>query len=221
MATVNRRGMVAAALPLAGVMLGSKVAEADERSEHEHAVPTGPNGERIWAKTSSREILQARYFPNVVLTSQDERKVHFYDDLLRDKVVMINMMYTRCRGICPGVTANLVRVQKELGAKVGREVFMYSISLRPEEDTPAALSAYAKMHHVQPGWSFFTGAAADIERLRRSLGYADPDPKVDADKLQHTGVIVYGNEARELWASCPAMGDPAWIVETLGFVMNT
>jgi protein SCO1/2 len=221
MAVMNRRGLVAAALPAAGVLLGTKSARA-EGAPHAHGHPADavPDGERTWDTTPSREILKARYFPNVVLTSHEGQKVRFYDDLLKDKVVMINMMYTRCRGICPGVTANLLKVQKQLGAKVGREVFMYSISLRPEEDTPAALQAYAKRHRVQPGWSFLTGAPGDIETLRRNLGYSDPDPAVDADSLQHTGVIVYGNEARELWASCPATGDPGWIVESVGFVMD-
>jgi protein SCO1/2 len=219
MSPVDRRKLfAAAALPMAGVLLGTR-SSAEEpagggAAGHSH-------GDRHqWATTPSREILRERFFPNVVLTSHLGQSVRFYDDLLKDKIVMINMMYVRCRGICPGVTANLVKVQKLLGARVGRDVHMYSISLRPEEDTPAVLRAYAEKHRVQPGWSFLTGRTSDIEMLRRKLGYVDPDPKIDADALQHTGVVVYGNEARELWASCPATGDASWIVESLGFVMG-
>jgi protein SCO1 len=207
--------MLALAAPLIGLL--PSVDSAAVAHEHEHV----PSPRRKWAKTPSRQILQERFFPNIPLTSHTGQKVRFYQDLLKDKIVMINMMYTTCEGICPGVTSNLVKVQKLLGRKLGRDVFMYSISLKPEEDTPDALQKYVTAHKVMPGWTFYTGARADTERLRVSLGYVDPDPKVDADKQQHTGMIVYGNEKRELWAACPATGDPEWIVESVGFVMTS
>jgi len=208
---VNRRGL----LGLAGASLAGLVGTEEAMSSPEAVAPS----RRKWAHTPSRQIIQERFFPNVPLVSQDGRKVRFYRDLLKDKIVMINMMYTRCEGICPGVTANLVKVQKLLGEKLGRDVFMYSISLKPQEDTPEALRGYMKAHRVGPGWAFYTGASNDIERLRFSMGFMDPDPQVDSDRLQHTGMIVYGNEKRELWAACPASGDPEWIVESVGFVM--
>src|ERR1043165_874415 len=88
---------------------------------------------------SSRQKLQARYFPNFELTTHQGRKVRFYDDLIKDKIVVINFMYAQCEGICPGITANLLRVQKILGDRIGRDIFMYSITLKPEEDSPKDL----------------------------------------------------------------------------------
>ena len=86
--------------------------------------------------------LQGPVLPNPTLQDHDGRKLKFYDDVVRGKIVVINMMYTVCSGICPGNTANLMRVQEMLGGRVGRDIFMVSLTLRPGFDTPAALHAY-------------------------------------------------------------------------------
>src|SRR5262245_46356106 len=98
-----------------------------------------------------RTECRSAYFPNVVLQTHDGRSVRFYDDLLKDKIVLINFMYTVCRGSCPTVTRNLLRVQKLLGGRVGRDIFMYSISIKPQEDTPERLKEYAEGNEVGPG----------------------------------------------------------------------
>jgi len=147
--------------------------------------------------------------------------VRFYDDLVKDKVVVINFMYAECAGICPGITVNLARVQKLLGPRMGRDIFMYSISLEPQHDTPAVLAEYARAHGVGRGWTFLTGAPADVERLRQSLGFVDPDPELDRDKENHIGNIRYGNEPLMLWAACPGMADATWIVESISWVLRT
>jgi len=168
--------------------------------------------------SSSREMIRDRYFPNVVLTTHEGKKVRFYDDLLKDKIVVINMMYADCEGVCPGITANLVKVQKALGNRIGRDIFMYSITLKPEQDSPRALKEYAKMHGVKPGWSFLTGDPKDIETLRRKLGFTNPDKELDRDKSQHIGMVRYGNEALTRWAACPGMANASWIVESVLFM---
>ena len=73
----------------------------------------------------SRERIRQRYFPNLVLTTQDGKKVKFYDDLVKDKIVVFNMFYAKCEGVCSPVTRNLVRVQNLLGNRVGKDIFFY------------------------------------------------------------------------------------------------
>lgn len=163
----------------------------------------------------SRARTQARYFPNVELVTHEGKKVRFYDDLIRDKIVVINFMYAECEGICPGITANLLKVQKLLGNRIGRDIFMYSITLKPEEDTLADLKHYAQMHKVMPGWLFLTGKPEDIETLRRSLGFSTANPKLDKDRSNHIGMVRYGNEQRQWWAMCPGQAKPTWIVESI------
>ena len=170
---------------------------------------------RTVAETNRRSGPRADYFPNVTLYTHEGKAVRFYDDLICGKLVAINMMYAQCEGICPGMTQNLLRVQKHLGDRVGRDVFMYSISLLPEQDTPERLKEYADMHHVKPGWLFLTGARADIETLRYKLGFYDNDPEVDADRSQHTGMVRIGNEALDRWSMAPALAEPESIAQAI------
>ena len=166
----------------------------------------------------SRERIRQRYFPNLVLTSHEGKKVRFYDDLVKDKIVVFNMFYARCEGICSPVTRNLARVQNLLGDRVGKDIFIYSFSLKPKEDTVPALKHYAEMHKVKPGWLFLTGSADDMELLRRKLGFVDPDPEVDKDTSNHIGVLKYGNEPLQRWGGCPGMQAPDAIAEAISWV---
>ena len=165
--------------------------------------------------SSAREKLQARYFPNFELTTHEGKKVRFYDDLVKDKIVVINFMYAQCEGIRVPITQNLKRVQTLLGKRVGKEIFMYSISLKPEQDTPKALKHYVQMHKIKPGWTFLTGKPEEINTLRRKLGFTDAKAKLDQDLKNHIGMIRYGNEARQWWAMCPGQANPPWIVESI------
>jgi protein SCO1/2 len=182
-------------------------------------VPTASaSGGEVKRVRTPREKMAERNFPNVTLTTQDGKKVKFYDDLVKDKIVLINFMYVRCEGICPAATANLVKVQKLLGDRVGKDIFMYSITLKPEEDTPAVLKKYAEAYKTKPGWLFLTGDPKDVELLRQSLGFIDRDPVRDANKSNHIGMVRYGNEALQLWAGCPSTLRPGGIVHVIGLV---
>lgn len=86
----------------------------------------------------------ASYFPNIPLLTQDGEKVHFFDDLIRDKVVAINFIFTGCSDSCPVETARLRQVQKILGDRVGKDIFLYSISIDPYNDTPATLKTLCR-----------------------------------------------------------------------------
>ena len=172
------------------------------------------------APPTPRDRIRERYFPNVLLRTQDDQPVRFYDDLIKNRAVTINFFYANCDEVCPLVTANLAKVQKLLGDRVGRDIFMYSVSLTPEKDTPAALKRYAKMHGAQPGWTFLTGDHTDVELLRRSLGFTNPSAKVDKDITQHIGNVRYGNEPLMLWAACPGQARAEWIVESISWVIR-
>jgi protein SCO1/2 len=145
-------------------------------------------------------------FPNMILRTHRNDVVRFYDDLLKDRIVMISFMYTRCEGRCPPTIATMRRVQEALAARPGPEVLLHSITLDPVYDTPAVLGRYAAEVGAGPRWRFITGSAGDIESIRRRLGFVDPDPRVDADKSQHAGLLLIGNDRLDRWAACPAAG---------------
>ena len=176
-----------------------------------------PNNKQYnFQNISPRELIQRRHLPNVELITQDNQKVHFYNDLVKDKRVVIQFMFTRCKDICPIITHHLAEVQKLLKGRVGSDIFFYSISLSPEEDTPRDLKAYAKSHHAGgPGWTFLTGKPDDILLLRKSLGFFYNDPKEDADRNNHSGMLVVGTEPLMRWAMCEGGADPKWIATVI------
>lgn len=165
-----------------------------------------------------RNNWDAQHFGNLQVVTHEGERVGFYHGLLQNKIVLINMMYASCSGTCPVSTANLMRVHKLLGDRVGRDIFFYSITLRAEFDTPAVLRDYAKMHSVGAGWKFLTGVPGDIEALRLKLGFYDLDPKVDQDLSKHTGMVRIGNDKYSRWAMAPSLADPAQIIHTVRFI---
>jgi cytochrome oxidase Cu insertion factor (SCO1/SenC/PrrC family) len=155
-------------------------------------------------RTASDEAA-AKYFTNTILLTQDNRPVRFYDDLLKGKVVLINFLFTTCKGVCSPMTANLAKVQKHLGERVGRDVRMISISVDPETDTPAVLKKYAGNFKAQPGWYFLTGEKKNVDWVLYKLGgYVE-------DKEQHNSTLIIGNVAKGEWVKVLAMSNPAEI----------
>lgn len=152
---------------------------------------------------------------NRTLWTHAGRKVRFYDDLVRGRVVTVNLAYTRCEGICPTGFAKLRELQGALGQDLGRDVAMYTITLDPEHDTPAVLRAARREYGARDGWTFLTGSADGVEEVRRSLGLFDPDPRVDADRSQHSGLLVLGNDRAGRWSTVPLGVRSAQIVAAL------
>jgi cytochrome oxidase Cu insertion factor (SCO1/SenC/PrrC family) len=153
--------------------------------------------------TKSVAEASASYFPNHILLTQDNKPVRFYDDLLKGKVVMINFMFTTCNGVCPPMMANLAKVQRYLGERVGREVVMISISVDPLTDTTAALKRYANNFKAGEGWYFLTGKKENVDAVLRKLGgYTE-------SKFEHSSLVIIGNEATGEWTKAPALMNPS------------
>lgn len=153
------------------------------------------------------------YFPNVPLTTQDGKTVRFYDDLLKGKIVAIDLIYTQCKANCPLETARLAQVQKMLGDRVGRDIYFYSISIDPERDTPEILKAYTEKFHVQPGWTFLTGKKEDIDLISKRLGLSSQTDKYDADG--HTPTLLVGYPDKVQWMNESALDNPRYLAIAL------
>ena len=147
----------------------------------------------------------AQYFPNLELTTHLGQRVAFYD-LIKGRTVAIELIYTTCQYACPLETARLAQVQQLLGARMGRDVFFYSITIDPAHDTPPVLKAYAEKYKAGPGWTFLTGKASDIELLSKKLGlYSAPNPD---NKDGHMPTLLIGNEATGQWVRASALDNP-------------
>jgi len=157
------------------------------------------------------------YFPNVELVNQDDKTVRFYDDLIKDKVVVINFIYTHCGDTCPMQTANLRQVYKLLADRMGKDIFFYSISIDPKHDSPKVLKEYAERFKIgsDSGWSFLTGSEADITLLRKTLGLFRDG--VEASKLgEHNTSFLLGNESTGQWIKRSSFDEPKVLSWLLG-----
>ncbi len=154
----------------------------------------------------------ANYFPNVPLTTHDGKTVRFFDDLIKDKVVAINFIYTRCPDTCPLETAQLVRVQKIMGERLGKDVFFYSISIDPEHDTPQVLSEYRDRFNAR--WTFLTGKKSDIVLLRKKLGlYIE---EIQDGSNNHNVNMMIGNQSTGRWMKRSPFENPYVLADQLG-----
>jgi protein SCO1/2 len=135
--------------------------------------------------------------------------VRFYDDLVKDKHVVVSFIFTNCSKQCGPITANLVRVKRALGERVGKDVHFYSITMDPERDTPEVLARYAEAYKTGPGWTVLTGREEDVELLRKKFG--DLQPRDD-----HSAHVNVGNDAIGQWMGTSALDNPKYLATVIG-----
>jgi protein SCO1/2 len=215
MSDISRRKLLGwtALAPLAGA--AAAVAGITDITKHAAGI-----GKEATTSDLARRRIQRLHFPNVPLFTHEGKRVMFYDDLVKNKIVTMNFFFAKCDEICPMVMANLSRVQKLLGADLNKRLFMYSLTLKPEEDTVDAIRHFREMHHARPGWTFLTGKPEDLEKIRKGIGFSYPNPAIDKDKTQHIGNVRYGNEPLMLWAACPGMAHAKFIAESVSWMLN-
>lgn len=172
------------------------------------APATAAGDERGW---------HGNWFPNVVLTTQDGKKVRFYDDVLKGKIVSLNFIYTNCGDVCPLDTAQLRQVHALLGDRVGKSVHFYSISIDPEHDTPVRLKRYMRQFDIGKGWTFLTGKRKDIELIQKKLGIRIVDPKTIRE---HDTRLMVGNERTGHWIKRSPFDDPMIMANLLTMTLN-
>ena len=169
------------------------------------------------AAGSSRggEVWGASWFPNVPLVTHDGQRVRFFDDLIEGKVVLINFIYTTCPDTCPLETARLLEVKRILGDRLGKDVFFYSITVDPENDTQPVLKAFADNWNIPAGWKFLTGAPEDLIRIRRKLGVSIEDV-TNKELKEHDLNLVLGNQATGRWMKRSPFENPYVLANQLG-----
>lgn len=155
-----------------------------------------------------------KYFSDVELIDQDGRKLRFYNDILKNKVLAINTFYTTCTSICPPMNRNFEKMQEALGDRLGKDVFLISISVDPETDTPPRLKEYGRRFHARPGWLFLTGKKENVDWALYKLGqYVET-------KDAHTSLFIIGNEPKGLWKKAFGLAKAEELIRILEDVIN-
>ena len=164
---------------------------------------------------SAAALSQAeKYFSDVELINQDGQKVRFYSDVLKNKIVAINTFFTTCTNICPPMNRNFEKMQDAVGDRLGKDVFLVSITVDPETDTPTRLKEYASRFHARPGWLFLTGKKENVDWALYKLGqYVET-------KDDHTSIFIIGNEPKGLWKKAFGLAKSEELIRILEDVIN-
>jgi len=101
---------------------------------------------------------------------------------------------------------------------MGKDFFIYSITLEPENDTPELLAKYAKSVGAGPGWKYLTGRPQDILLLRKKLGFYYPDDADPGNNSDHLGFLLMGNEPYGWWGTVPTTAGPRQIVQLIDWL---
>jgi protein SCO1/2 len=180
------------------------------------AILLGPGAPRAAEeqKAAMDSAAARRYFTDVQLVNQNGDTMRLYSDLIDGKVVIINTFFASCTGSCPVMAGSFAEIQKHLGDRVGKDVYLISISVDPTEDTPAKLKEYASRFHARPGWYFLTGTKANVELALRKLGqYVE-------DRNNHFNVIIIGNQRTGLWKKAFGLAKPGDLFPIVDSVVN-
>jgi len=159
--------------------------------------------------TSDAQRRGPEFFPNLPVVNQNGQQLRFYDDLIKDKIVVINFIFTSCTDICPIVTARMTQVEDKLGDVLGRDIHFISMTVDPVNDTPERLKAYSKTFGTGPGWTFVTGKPEDIRAINHRLG--------ERSKVlsEHRNEIVLGNDVTGEWQRDNVLGDLARVTTSI------
>jgi len=141
------------------------------------------------------------YFPNLPVITQDGKTLRFYDDVLKDKIVVVNFMYTNCPDVCGLTTARLSQAEDQLRDMVGSNLLFVSLTVDPERDTPAKLKEFADSFHLGSNWLFLTGKPEDIRAINSKFG--ERSTSLD----EHRQEVVLGNDKTGEWMRNSALGD--------------
>ena len=149
------------------------------------------------------------YIPNSTVMMHRGNPVRFYEDLVQGKIVVISFIYTSCTDICPLVTARFAMLEDKLADTVSHEVFLLTMTVDPEHDTPERLKEYAEAFPAGPGWLFVTGKPEDIRAINTALGERSP---ILSERREE---IVIGNDKTGEWLRTSAFGDLDALIATV------
>lgn len=190
-------------------------------AQHQHAhgpeahAPRAPGAGQTPQTASAKrpgviEIGRARLdIPDVEVLDQDGRRVRFYTDLIKGRVVVMNFFFTSCTLVCPIQGRALSRLRGRLAERLGKEVFFISVSQDPATDTPERLKLWGADFAVGPGWTLVTGEEGVMTKLVRDFTGANLGGQY------HSPILLIGNDRTGRWVAAEGLSAPEELVKTI------
>ena len=144
------------------------------------------------AEQKYRQSIEKYDVPDVTLVNQDGKKVRLRELLSTSKPVIVDFIFGTCTTICPILSASYANLQKRLGPD-SEKLQLVSISIDPENDTPKVLKEYLKRYRAKPGWDFFTGTRADVDKVMYAFNAYIPN------KMSHYPLTLIRSQDQGKW----------------------
>jgi len=205
---MHERRMISVLLVAAGLAAAAAHAHSPGKGG---AVPASSQTPAAAPAPSGKGTRDPRaYFTDLELLTQDGRKVRFFSDMLAERTVLINVIYTTCKDACPLITRKLVEVRSLVGERFGKDVYFISLSSDPANDTPKALRDFAREQGVDlSGWTLLTGNPKNVAHILKKLGQYSADPQ------DHSTLLIAGNVGAGRWSKIRPDAPPIAIAERL------
>jgi protein SCO1/2 len=153
--------------------------------------------------------------PAVRLVRADGKEVSLPEEMDDGRPVVLDFVFTTCSDVCPLMSSVLEQFQRKLGPDAGR-VHLMSISVDPEQDTPARLRAYARRFHAGPGWQHYTGTLAASLAAQEAFGV------YRGGKMSHAPVMLLRAAPGKPWLRIDGLVTPDELVrEYRGLLAGT
>jgi protein SCO1 len=184
------RPAILATTALASAMLLSANAIADPQQ-----TPAATDGLHARAAADAAAISRSSvdyHLPDVGFIREDGKKTSLPAELNDGKPVLLNFIFTSCPSTCPLTSQTLAEFQRKLGAQAAG-IHVASISIDPEQDTPARLSHYARKFHAGPEWHYYTGSVAASVAVQTAFDV------YRGDKMSHMPVMLMRASPGKPW----------------------
>ncbi|HEX2268223.1 MAG TPA: SCO family protein [Pyrinomonadaceae bacterium] len=150
--------------------------------------------------------------PDVVVRDHRGQKVHFYSDLVKEKVVVLNFFYTSCTYTCTLQGRTFSKLQSLLQDRLGKSVYLVSVTTDPVRDSPKQLRAWAKRYQLKSGWTLVTGDESEINKLLVYFTGSSAAPGM------HLPVTFVVNDEKGTWISSTEAVAPEQLFKTVDYL---
>lgn len=152
--------------------------------------------------------------PDVLVRDHQGRKVRFYSDLIKDKVVVLNFFYTSCTYTCTMQGKTFSKLQSLLGDRMGKSVYLVSVTTDPVKDKHKQLQAWARRYQLKAGWTLVTGDGSEINKLVVHLTGSS------ATAGMHLPVTFVVNDRKGTWITSTEIVAPEQLLKTVNYMIR-
>lgn len=146
--------------------------------------------------------------PDVTITTQENQRVSLSEVLNFEGTILLNFIFTSCNAVCPVMSAVFSKVQAET-QNFSNKIRLVSISIDPEQDTPAKLKLYANKFNAGKNWFFLTGSISEIEKIQTAFNV------YRGDKMNHASLTLIRPPKSNIWYRIESLSPSSELIDQI------